>query len=156
MKRVRIILVVVLPIVFKRKIYLKQEILRYKDIKQGFYDITSEISSIIKTSGIDIGMVHIFLKHTSASLTINENADPLVLKDFRNFLEELADNKSYYEHTYEGADDMPSHIKSSLLGVSLQVPITNGRLNLGTWQGIYLCEHRYHSSAREVVVTIMG
>jgi len=122
----------------------------------GFYDITSDISHVVRESSVEIGIVHIFLKHTSASLTINENADALVVKDFRNFLTELADGKDYYEHTYEGSDDMPSHIKSSLLGVSLQVPITDGRLNLGTWQGIYLCEHRFESSVREVVVTMMG
>jgi secondary thiamine-phosphate synthase enzyme len=133
-----------------------QEQLKYHNLKMGFYDITSDIDAVVCKNDIDTGLVHIFLKHTSASLTINENADPLVLKDFKNFLEELADDKPYYEHTYEGADDMPSHIKSSLLGVSLQVPITNGRLNLGTWQGIYLCEHRYHSSVREVVVTVLG
>ena len=118
--------------------------------------IRSDISTLIEEKIIDIGIAHIFLKHTSASLTINENVDPKVLKDFRSFLSEIADDKAYYEHTYEGADDMPSHIKSSLLGVSLQVPITNGKLNLGTWQGIYLCEHRDHSSVREVVVTILG
>lgn len=133
-----------------------QKSLKYEDLKMGFYDITSDINKLIANSDIEIGLVHIFLKHTSASLTINENADPLVLKDFRNFLDELADDKEYYEHTYEGTDDMPSHIKSSLLGVSLQVPLSDGRLNLGTWQGIYLCEHRYVSSVREVVVTVLG
>lgn len=133
-----------------------QKSLHYHDLRMGFYDITSDIDTLVKSSSVDVGVAHIFLKHTSASLTINENADSAVLKDFKAFLKELADNKSYFTHTYEGEDDMPSHIKSSLLGVSLHVPISDARLNLGTWQGIYLCEHRYHSSVREVVITLMG
>jgi secondary thiamine-phosphate synthase enzyme len=107
--------------------------------------------------GIKSGVAHIFIQHTSASLTINENADPTVRSDFETFYNRLVPEKSeLYTHTSEGLDDMTSHIKSSLLGNSIMVPITNGRFNLGTWQGIYLCEHRYSTHLRNLVVTILG
>ena len=98
-----------------------------------------------------------FIKHTSASLTVNENADPTVRTDFESHFNKMVpENAPYYIHTYEGPDDMPAHIKASLLGASVMISITNGRLNLGTWQGIYLCEHRDHGGSRRVVVTVWG
>jgi len=125
---------------------------------RGFHLVTEEIlTSIPEISEVSIGILQIFIKHTSASLTINENADPTVRQDFEShFNEFVPENASYYKHTYEGSDDMPAHIKSSLLGNSLSIPITNGRLNLGTWQGIYLCEHRNYGGSRKVVITVLG
>ena len=102
-------------------------------------------------------MLHVFIKHTSASLTINENADPTVRDDFESHMNVMVpENAEYYIHTYEGPDDMPAHIKASLMGASVQIPISNGRLNLGIWQGIYLCEHRNHASGRNLVITAFG
>jgi len=103
---------------------------------------------------IKTGLLHLFIKHTSASLSINENADPTVREDMENFFTDIADDKSYYIHTYEGSDDMPAHIKASILGNALSIPITNGRMNLGTWQGIYLGEHRDYGGSRRIVVTL--
>lgn len=124
---------------------------------RGFHLVTDEIVSRLDgLNTVTAGLAHIFLKHTSASLSINENADPTVRKDMENFFTEMADHKPYYIHTYEGDDDMPAHIKNSLIGTSLMIPVTNGRLNLGSWQGIYLNEHRDHASSRTVVVTIQG
>ena len=98
-----------------------------------------------------------FIKHTSASLTINENADPTVRTDFESHFNKMVpENAPYYKHTFEGSDDMPAHIKSSLLGSSVQIPITNGKLNLGIWQGIYLCEHRNYGDGRNIVITAFG
>ena len=106
---------------------------------------------------IQIGILQVYIKHTSASLTINENADPTVRMDFEShFNKSVPENAPYYKHDYEGADDMPAHIKSSLLGSSVSIPITNGRPNLGTWQGIYLCEHRNHGGSRKLVVTVLS
>jgi len=102
------------------------------------------------------GMLHIFLKHTSAGLTLNENADPTVRYDFETMMNRVAPEATNYEHDCEGADDMPAHFKSSLVGVSLMVPITGGRLNLGTWQGIYLCEFRNRGGSRRIVLTVMS
>ena len=126
--------------------------------RRGFHLITDEIlENIPEIKKIKTGLVNIFIKHTSASLTINENADPTVRSDFESHFNILVpENASYYKHTFEGSDDMTSHIKSSILGSSLTIPITNGELNLGTWQGIYLCEHRNHSGKRKIVVTIYG
>ena len=125
---------------------------------RGFHLITTEIlkkTPVIKT--INIGILHIFIKHTSASLTINENADPSVRIDFESHSNHLVpENQPYYIHTLEGSDDMPAHIKSSILGSSVSVPISNGKLNLGTWQGIYLCEHRDRGGSRRIVITING
>ena len=106
---------------------------------------------------VNIGMMNIFIQHTSASLTINENADPSVRVDFEaHFNHNVRENESYYTHTLEGSDDMPAHLKSSILGSSLNIPITDGQLNMGIWQGIYLCEHRDHASGRQLIVTING
>lgn len=101
--------------------------------------------------------MNIFIKHTSASLTINENADPTVRADFEQYFNHVApENEPYYQHIFEGSDDAPAHFKSSILGSSIQIPITNGKLNLGTWQGIYLGEHRNHGGSRTIVITLCG
>ncbi len=105
----------------------------------------------------ETGIAHIFIKHTSAALTLNENADPTVRDDFESFMNKLIpENDPVYRHTIEGADDMPAHLKSSLLGSSVTIPITNHRLNIGIWQGIYLCEFRNYGGPRELVVTVYG
>jgi len=125
---------------------------------RGFHLITNEIINGLKgLEDISIGFLHLFIKHTSASLTINENADPTVRQDFESHINELVpENLPYYKHTLEGSDDMPAHIKSSLMGCSVQIPITDGKLNLGVWQGIYLCEHRNNPSPRRLVLTAYG
>ena len=126
--------------------------------RRGFHLVTSEVTAQLpEISSVRRGILHLFIKHTSASLTINENADPSVRGDLERQFNQLApENAPYYEHDTEGSDDMPAHIKASLLGSSVTIPITDGRLNMGTWQGIYLCEHRNHGGAREVVGTIWG
>lgn len=121
---------------------------------RGFHLITNAIENTVLKAGVTTGLAHLFLKHTSASLCINENADPSVRRDMERFFSDIADAKPYYIHTYEGDDDMPAHIKSVMLGTSLTLPVTNGRLNLGTWQGIYLGEHRDHGGSRSIVVTV--
>jgi secondary thiamine-phosphate synthase enzyme len=125
---------------------------------RGYHIITDEvISEVPEISEITTGIAHIFIKHTSASLTINENADPSVRRDFKSHFKRMVpEDTSLYEHTLEGPDDMTSHIKSSLLGHSISIPISNGKLNLGTWQGIYLCEHRNNGGSRKLVVTLQG
>ena len=125
---------------------------------RGFHIITPDVlDQLPEIEKIKTGILHLFIKHTSASLTINEDADPTVRLDFESHFNKLVpENQSYYQHTIEGSDDMPAHLKASLLGSSVSVPITDGRLNLGTWQGIYLCEHRDRGSARKLVVTIQG
>jgi len=125
---------------------------------RGFHLITNNvINSLPEISQIKIGFLNVFIKHTSASLTINENADPTVRTDFESHLNIMVpENEPYYIHNYEGSDDMPAHIKTSLMGSSVQIPITNGKLNLGIWQGIYLCEHRNHGGSRTVVITAFG
>tara|TARA_B110000495_G_scaffold54589_1_gene45838 strand:+ start:275 stop:694 length:420 start_codon:yes stop_codon:yes gene_type:complete len=125
---------------------------------RGFHIITNDVlENIPELKDLKTGILHLFIKHTSASLTINENADPTVRTDFESHFNMLApENQSYYQHTFEGSDDIPAHLKASLLGSSVSIPTTDGRLNLGTWQGIYLCEHRDHGSARKLVATIQG
>lgn len=125
---------------------------------RGFHLITASVlAEIPEVAKINSGMLQIFIKHTSASLTINENADATVREDFESHMNVLVpENASYYKHTYEGRDDMPAHIKASLMGVSVQIPITNGQLNLGVWQGIYLCEHRDRGGSRSIVMTAFG
>lgn len=126
--------------------------------RRGYHLITSFVlKAIPELVSINTGMLQVFIKHTSASLTINENADPTVRIDFENHLNKMVpENMPYYRHTTEGSDDMPAHIKASLMGSSVLIPITSGRLNMGTWQGIYLCEHRDYGSERELVVTAWG
>lgn len=135
-----------------------QKEISFKGRNRGFHLITEEIErSIPELSQISTGLLHVFIKHTSASLTISENADPSVRVDLEAYFSRLApENEPYYTHTYEGSDDMPSHLKNCVLGSSITVPVTAGRLNLGTWQGIYLCEHRNHASNRKVVLTLQG
>ena len=125
---------------------------------RGFHLITASIiEQISEIKEITTGMLQVFIKHTSASLTINENADPSVGQDIESHINVMVpENAPYYIHTYEGPDDMPAHIKSSLMGASVQIPITDGRLNLGTWQGIFLCEHRNHGGQRNLVLTAFG
>ncbi len=126
--------------------------------KRGFHLITRDIlDAIPEISNINIGQLQVFIKHTSASLTINENADPTVRHDFEKHMNVMVpENAPYYVHTYEGLDDMPAHIKASLMGSSVQIPITSGTLNLGIWQGIYLCEHRNYGGSRNLIVTAFG
>ena len=135
-----------------------QKEIQLKPYKRGFHLITETIiSEFPELQDIKIGQLQVFIKHTSASLTINENADPTVRQDFEShFNKYVPENAPYYIHTYEGPDDMPAHIKASLLGNSVLIPITNGRLNLGTWQGVYLCEHRNHGGNRKLVITAYG
>ena len=121
---------------------------------RGFHIITNEILDILPRMS---GIVHIFIKHTSASLTINENADPTVREDFEtHFNMMVSEDETHFKHTIEGPDDMTSHIKSSLLGSSISFPIKDGRPLLGTWQGVFLCEHRNHAKSRKLVVTVYG
>ena len=125
---------------------------------RGFHIITHDVlENIPELKDLKTGILQLFIKHTSASLTINENADPIVRTDFESHFNMLApENQSYYQHTFEGSDDMPAHLKASLLGSSVSIPITDGKLNLGTWQGIYLCEHRNRGSDRKLIITIQG
>lgn len=137
--------------IFQRSITLRSR-------ERGFHLITEEIlGAIPELKQIKVGMCQVFIQHTSASLTINENADYTVRKDFESHFNKMVpEDAPYYLHDYEGSDDMPAHIKSSLLGASVTIPVSNGRLALGTWQGIYLCEHRNHGGNRRCVVTLWG
>jgi secondary thiamine-phosphate synthase enzyme len=125
---------------------------------RGFHLITDEIlKNIPGLSDVKTGIAHIFIQHTSAGLTINENADPSVRRDFEtHFNRMVPEDTSLFEHTLEGSDDMTSHLKSSILGHSVSIPITDGKFNLGTWQGIYLCEHRNRGGSRNIIVTVLG
>ena len=125
---------------------------------RGFHLITHEVvSNFSELSEINQGVLQVFIKHTSASLTINENADSTVREDFEaHFNEMVQEEQPYYRHTMEGPDDMPAHLKSSILGCTVQIPITKRKLNLGIWQGIYICEHRNHSGPRQLALTAWG
>ena len=125
---------------------------------RGFHLITPEIvDNFPEMKKINKGIIQLFIKHTSASLTINEAADSTVRADFEaHFNEMVPENQSYYQHTMEGPDDMPAHLKTSIVGCNIQIPITEGMLNLGTWQGIYLCEHRNRGGIRSLVLTAWG
>ena len=138
------------------KVFQKEITLSAK--RKGFHLITREIlENASEIKNISNGIMNIFIQHTSASLTINENADPDVRKDMEtHFNKSVPENAPYYEHNAEGPDDMPAHIKSSILGSSITAPVTNGNLNLGIWQGIYLCEHRNNGGRRKLVITILG
>lgn len=135
-----------------------QTTFRLPAFKRGFHLITHLVEAQAPEIGqIKIGLAHIFIHHTSASLTLNENADPTVRVDFESHFNQMVpENAPYYRHNYEGPDDMPAHLKASLLSHSLTIPITGGHLNLGAWQGIYLGEHRDHASERTVTVTVYG
>ena len=135
---------------------MQQSEIRLPNYRRGYHLIThiieKELPSLPET-----GMLNIFLKHTSAGITLNENADPSVRVDFENIMNKIVpEGESFYTHTMEGDDDMPAHIKASLVGNSLTIPVTNGQLNMGTWQGIYLCEFRNHGGARKLVLTVYG
>lgn len=138
------------------KIFQKE--IKLKARERGFHLITNEVANAFpEISEIKTGIFTAFIKHTSAGISINENADPTVRHDFEeHFNRMVPENQPYYKHTFEGPDDMPAHIKSSLLGTSIQIPITNGNLNLGTWQGIYLGEHRDAAGGRKLVLTAFG
>jgi len=135
-----------------------QKTIRLQPYPRGFHIITSQIErEMPEIRELKMGTAHIFIMHTSASLSLNENASPDVRTDMEaHFNKMIPENAPYYRHTLEGPDDMPAHIKASLLGSSLMLPIKNGRFYLGTWQGIYLCEHRDHASGRNLVVTLNG
>ena len=137
---------------------IHQQSLALRERKRGFHIITDEIEDALpQIDEINIGICQVFIQHTSASLTINENADPTVRVDFEMFFNKtVKENDPDYEHDYEGSDDMPAHLKSALLGSSVTIPIRNGRLALGTWQGIYLCEHRNHGGQRRLIITVWG
>ncbi len=138
------------------KFFQKQ--IKLQAYSRGFHLITDiVVKSLPEIKKIKTGMLQVFIKHTSASLTINENADPSVRTDFESHLNKMVpENAPYYVHNYEGSDDMPAHIKTSLMGSSVQIPITNGKLNLGIWQGIFLGEHRNHGGSRSIVITAYG
>jgi secondary thiamine-phosphate synthase enzyme len=138
------------------KLYQKE--IKLAPYKRGFHLITDRIvAAMPEIKSISAGQLQVFIKHTSASLTINENADATVRDDFMSHFNKMVpEGAPHYTHTYEGDDDMPAHIKASLLGNSVQIPISNGRLNLGTWQGIYLGEHRNFGGSRKLVLTAFG
>ena len=138
------------------KLFQKQ--VELKPRTRGFHLITQEVlKQFPEIQNIKVGLAHLLLKHTSASLTLNENFDPDVRRDMESYFNNsVKENEPYFLHTSEGADDMPAHIKSSLLGNSLTIPISEGHFNLGTWQGIYLCEHRNHGGRRKLLITVQG
>jgi secondary thiamine-phosphate synthase enzyme len=135
-----------------------QQTITIPEKKRGFHLITNEVTHALpQITTIKAGICHVFIQHTSASLTINEDADPTVRKDFEMFFNKtVKENDPDYKHNTEGSDDMPAHLKASLLGSSVTIPITNGKLALGIWQGIYLCEHRNRGDARTIVITVWG
>lgn len=138
------------------KIY--QQALHLQERKRGFHLVTSEvIQALPQINEIKIGVCQVFIQHTSASLTINENADPTVRRDFEMYFNKaVPENDPDYQHDDEGSDDMPAHLKAAMLGSSVMVPIRNGRLAFGTWQGIYLCEHRNYGGQRSLIITAWG
>jgi secondary thiamine-phosphate synthase enzyme len=137
---------------------IHQQQIQLKERRRGFHLVTSEIEeSFPELNQFSKGICHVFIQHTSASLALNEDADPAVRKDFEHFFNKMVpENDPGYIHNYEGSDDMPAHLKAVILGSSVTIPIQNGRLALGTWQGIYLCEHRNHGGARNIMVTALG
>lgn len=136
----------------------EQTIIELAPASRGFHLVTREVlAQAPDLSGCEVGLLQLFIQHTSASLAVNENADPDVRGDLeRHFNVMVPENAPHYEHTLEGPDDMPAHIKSVLVGPSLTLPVSNGRLALGTWQGIYLCEHRDQAGGRRLVATLQG
>jgi secondary thiamine-phosphate synthase enzyme len=137
--------------------WLQRE-LRLDPRPRGFHLVTSEVvSALPELRSVRTGLLHVFIRHTSASLTLNENASPDVRRDFESHFDAaVPEDAGYWTHTQEGPDDMPAHIKASLLGPSLSLPVGGGRLALGTWQGIYLCEHRDRGGARSLLLTLWG
>jgi secondary thiamine-phosphate synthase enzyme len=139
-------------------VYWNQKTFRLKPRPRGFHLVTNEIlAQLPELAAVRVGMLHLFLQHTSASLFINENADPDVRADFSHWSDQaIPDGARYFVHTLEGSDDMPAHVKSGLFGVALTLPVGDGRLQLGTWQGVYLGEHRSEGGSRSVVATLWG
>jgi secondary thiamine-phosphate synthase enzyme len=137
--------------------WLQKEI-RLKPRARGFHLITEELlRELPELRDFKVGMMNVFILHTSAALTLNENADPTVRQDFESYFNRaVPEDEPYYRHQDEGSDDLPAHLKASLLGSSLNIPLAAGQLRLGTWQGIYLCEHRNHGGSRRIVVTLQG
>ncbi|GGY70644.1 hypothetical protein GCM10011613_13930 [Cellvibrio zantedeschiae] len=135
-----------------------QKEIQLKPRNRGFHLVTDEIlAQIPELRSINIGLLNVFIKHTSASLSINENADPTVRQDFESFFNRaVPEDEPYYKHMDEGSDDLPAHLKASILGSNVNIPVTKGRLNMGIWQGIYLCEHRNHGGSRSIVITLQG
>jgi secondary thiamine-phosphate synthase enzyme len=134
-----------------------QRTIQLQPLPRGFHSITRQVvEALPELRQIDVGLLHLFVQHTSASLTINENADPDVPADLESTLSAIAPEDLPYRHTIEGPDDMPAHVKASLVGSSLSIPVARGTLLLGTWQGIYLCEHRRHGGRRRLVLTLWG
>ncbi|SRR6056297_761414 len=134
-----------------------QTTVRLKSRQRGFHLITQEVAEALEElEHVEVGLLHVFIQHTSASLTLNENADPDVRQDFETAMNAIVPESLPYVHTLEGPDDMPAHVKASLLGNSVSIPIREGRLQLGTWQGIYLCEHRDRGGSRTLVLTLQG
>ena len=135
-----------------------QKEIQLKPRPRGFHLVTEEIlRQLPELSQFDVGLLNIFIQHTSASLTINENADPTVRGDFERFFNHaVPEDEPYYQHLDEGSDDLPAHLKASILGASFTIPIAHGRLNIGIWQGVYLCEHRNHGGSRRLVITLNG
>ncbi|MEH6358046.1 MAG: secondary thiamine-phosphate synthase enzyme YjbQ [Pseudomonadales bacterium] len=135
-----------------------QKTINLKPQSRGFHLVTEEVEAQLpELSELKVGLAHLFIQHTSASLSVNENADPTVRMDFESHINQMVpENAPYYRHTLEGPDDMPAHIKSSLMGCSVTVPVSNGHFNLGTWQGIYLGEHRDYGGSRRIVITLQG
>lgn len=135
-----------------------QKEIRLSPKTRGFHLVTNEILyQLPEIKNIQIGMLNVFIKHTSASLTINENADPTVRQDFESYFHRaVPEDEPYYKHLDEGSDDLPAHLKASILGCSLNIPIAAGKLNVGVWQGIYMCEHRNHGGCRSLVITMQG
>ena len=137
---------------------LIQKEIKLEPRSRGFHLITAELEGLLpELAAVKTGLAFIHLKHTSASLTLNENADPEVRTDMESIFNHIVpERQAYYTHTYEGDDDMPAHAKSSILGPSITIPVTGGRFNLGTWQGVYLCEHRNHGGPRRLTVTLLS
>ena len=136
---------------------VRQSELQLAPRSRGFHLVTPEITRQLDLSGVTAGVLHLFLKHSSASICINENCDPDVREDMEAFFNDVVSEETpYFLHTCEGRDDMPAHLKSAILGVSLCIPVTEGELNLGTWQGIYLNEHRDRGGSRRLVATLTG
>ena len=134
-----------------------QKTIQLPAVRRGYHLVTHRIlDAVPELSQIQVGWMQVFIQHTSASLTINENADPDVRTDFETAMNHAVPDDLDYVHTIEGPDDMPAHVKASMMGASVMIPIADGRLRLGTWQGIYLCEHRNRGGSRTVVITVMG
>lgn len=134
-----------------------QRQLRLPEFPRGFHLVTEEVlAALPELAQVKVGLLHVFIQHTSASITINENADPDVPADLESAFNHLASERFPYRHTVEGPDDMPAHVKAAMLGSSVWVPVADGRPCLGTWQGLYLCEHRNHGGSRRLVLTLQG